>query len=339
MNTITKDDCYIQEIGYWIDKQNGIFKRKEFLVDSLINIVRMKRNNTAIFKTAYTYNIKDQDKAFLYGDMYFDFDDESLALTKEDVIKAIEYLEKVFFVPKSYVNIYFSGNKGFHLLVGAEVLGVVPSKTLNLTYKAIARQIRNYTKNNTIDMRVYDKKRLFRIENSIHEKTGLYKVQISYEELLNLDSVSMTKIASSSRRYPNKEIKYIEEANKMYKFYEEEAIKENNNLQNIKSSGTMNYRPPCIEDILKNGSDSGKRNNTLAVLVSFYKATGCDLLIAVKKCHEWNESVNSNPLSKHEIERTAKSIYSSNSKGFGCLAIKDLHLCSDRKCKFKNREN
>lgn len=331
-----KEECFLSEVGYWVDKDKKFFKRNIIIPSALVDVIRIKRNNRGIFKTAYSYNDENQKEAYLYGDFYLDFDSSDFEEVRNDVIKAVSFLKIVFKLDvDNDCKIYYSGNKGVHLIIPATILGVSPIKNLNEVYKSIAVAINDFIKYKTLDLRIYDNKRMFRIENSMHEVTNRYKVYLRYDELRNLPEESIIAISSSPREVPKINQNFSPDANKMYIYYLEKAQKKSLTFNNIKSNGTLNYMPPCIKEILDIGATSGKRNNTIAVLSSYYKATGEDLEKCISILKEWNLEKNSIPLSEGELIRTCRSIYSSYSN-FGCTSIKDLGLCTtDKDCKFR----
>lgn len=330
------DDCYLVEGGYWIDKVKHKFRRNLIMPDFCsTSTLRSQRNNTGIFKTAYRYNIADQDKAELYGDFYLDFDSTSFELVRKDALKALSYLKIVFNLDiDNSCQIFFSGNKGVHIVVPAEVLGVTPNNNLNDVYKTIAEALFDYIDNKTLDLRIYDKKRMFRIPNSIHEVTGFYKVNISLKELRYESYTNIKQMASAKRDIAEVNRTLNNAAHNIFDSFIEKTKNKIAKFNNIKSNGTLKYTPPCIKEILDNGAQEGQRNNTIAIVASFYKACGKDMEEAVKEMAEWNEIKTSNPVSNYELRRTVQSIYVSEMQ-FGCSSIKNLGLCSDEYCKFK----
>lgn len=329
-------DCYITEAGYWIDKEKNIFKRKDFLPAPLIRSVILKRNNYGIFKTTFNYSSDNQDEAYLYGDFYLDFDSDKFEFVRRDAIKAISYLKVVFGLddPENQLKVYFSGNKGVHIIVPSEVIGIMPRKNLNEVFRTIADAISEFSTNKTIDLKIYDNKRLFRIPNSIHEKTGLHKVEITLDELRYTSEEDIRDIAKKERYFSPKKYTFCKQANKMYETFIERTVVRLNDFKNIKSSGTLKYTPPCILKMLEDGAKEGQRNHTIAILASFFKSNGKNLDEALEILERWNTEKNSNPTPVAELRKTARSLYCSN-KSYGCSSIKTLEMCMQEDCRFK----
>jgi hypothetical protein len=88
---------------------------------------------------------------------------------------------------------YFSGGKGFHVtqvaLPGFHPLGHVPA-VVKLLCLTIARRA-----GVRVDPVIYDRQRLFRLPNTRHRRTGLYKRFLSTEELFQLDPVCIRNLA------------------------------------------------------------------------------------------------------------------------------------------------
>lgn len=331
---VPENECFILETGYWIDKKKSIFKRKEFLPKELLTLLRIKRKNKGIFYSAYRYNNKDQSQSELYGDLYFDFDSSSFEYARQDLLKALAFSKVILGVNYDELQIFFSGSKGFHLIIPANILGIVPCKNLNVTFKHIAKELNKHTLNDTLDMRVYDNKRLFRVPNSIHEKTGLYKTFLTFEEVKTLTEDEIRALAKRPRLIPSINSIVNIKAKNTFNFYKKESQKIIDSFKEVKSNGSLKYQPPCIDDILVNGAVSGQRNNTLAILCSFYRSAGKDLSEALKLVTEWNDEVNGDPISKAELDKTSRSIYQGQ-RSFGCAMIKELNLCSTSECKFR----
>lgn len=329
-----KEEFSLIEVGYWINKSKHMFSRNHIINKSNIDTFLKNRNNTGIFKTAYLYNNQNINSSLLYGDLYFDFDSEDdFNKAREDALKTISYLKIAYFLDVECIHIFFSGNKGIHLTVPAEIIGIEPNKELNCIYKLIASKIKNTTKHNTLDLVIYDNKRMFRIINSIHEVTHLYKIPLTYNELKNLSHDDIKALAENKRDIQFKEPIYNIAAHRKYEGLLDEYNIISNSHTNIKYHGTLTCTPPCIQHILEHGAEKGSRNNTVAVLSSFYRNSGLDQDSAIEKINEWNDS-NAEPITSIEINRTIKSIYYGNAS-YGCNTIKLLSQCDESNCPLK----
>lgn len=333
-------DCYLVEYGYWVDYDKKVFSRNNIVPNDILYKFLVNKN-TGLFKTIFTYNIANIDEAHMIGDLYFDFDDKEYEKVKTDALRTIDLMYHLFGIESKNIDIYFSGNKGIHLIISKEMLGVSPNKYLNSIYKEIITTIFNATENKTLDTKIYDNKRLFRIPNTRHEKSMLYKIPISYEELVNLNSKEITELAKKPRllscKYENKFL--IEKANAVYLKYVDKTIEKINKSEEIKNKNTNNVitsNPPCILHLYRNGADSGNRNNAAAMLTSFLRNKGYDYSKVYKIVKEWNEN-NSNPLKDAELSKTCKSMFNSNNS-YGCTSFQIISVCDEDNCPLKRKK-
>jgi transcriptional regulator of met regulon len=319
-------------MGYWINLEKDFFKRNRILPAKLTNLVVNERRHRGVFSTMYRYNTEKLDEAFLYGDLYFDFDNkQDFEKVRSDAKTVIAYLKTVFRIQSDEIRIYFSGNKGVHIIVPAELIGIEPDKHLNGIYRIIAEDVKSFIKNKTLDLVIYDNKRLFRIPNSIHEATGLYKIAITYNELVNLSHEEIKQMAKQPRHIPFKKPKYSSFANTQYKRYVEKYIQAAaNENKDIQYHGTLKVTPPCIEYLIENGAENGNRNNSIAVLSSFYRNQGKSLNETTSLIEDWNNK-NITPTKASELKKTVKSVYTGKAS-YGCTSLKAISVCDSKKC-------
>ena len=99
--------------------------------------------------------------------------------------------------------IYFSGAKGFHLMLDCRLFGrVAPSKSLPAIFDALRRHLAQELPEplrGTVDLSIKDRMRLLRLPNTIHEQSKLYKIIVSAEELRALDAAQIRVLAERSR--------------------------------------------------------------------------------------------------------------------------------------------
>lgn len=337
-------DNFITEFGYWKNKKNREFKRYIYVPNEYIPFLVRKHNNIGIFKTVYFYESEDVDNSSLIGDFYLDFDSDSdtdgFELVRKDVLCAVSYLKIVFNLnPEKHIRIFFSGNKGIHITIPYEVFGIEPMKDLNEHYKTLASKIKDFSKNKTVDTKIYDRRRIFRIENSIHESSNKYKIELTLDEIRDYDYEDILKLASN-KRFLNKKIERnkIPGAVKVFENIKEDTRKRIDSMENLQSERIYEndgYVPPCIEKLLGDGACVGERNNSVAVMASYYKVNGFSSIDTFNMLKKWNVEKNVN-LSERELKITTNSMYTCG-KTFGCSSIRDnLGLCDDN-CKYKKR--
>ena len=126
--------------------------------------------------------------------LYFDFDsDEVLGESLNDVRKLIHYLDD--FGIEEGVDFYYTGNRGFHVTIDFPLFDAVPSNNLVRIWRHAAEGIAKKLELKTFDRTVYSKRRMWRMENTQHGKTGLWKIRLYPTELnLSVDEIKALAI-------------------------------------------------------------------------------------------------------------------------------------------------
>lgn len=336
------ENCYLIETGYSFNTADGKeFHRGDYIPYWQLPVFCKNCNEYSAFNSAYRYSDTEFDlSTLLYGGLYLDFDDEEdFEKVRQDAITSLSYFKIVYKIPEDNINIYFSGKKGLHILIPPEVMGIEPNNQLNLIFKYIANSIKTYTPNKTIDLKIYDNKRLFRIPNTIHESTGLYKIPITSDELRNLSKDAIVNLAHNPRSIKHKKIIEANKiANTQYLKAIQEFIKYSAEAnKDFRSNKTISFIPPCIQSLLDNGAEIGQRNMSIAILASFFKRYGKSFNEACDIISDWN-SKNASPTGETELKRTVRSMYNSD-KSYGCSSISLYTDCDCSNCKIKiNKE-
>lgn len=338
-------DWYIECGGAYNINNQKVFGRKIYVSPREVSeIAKKKFNNIDAYSTNYIYNNENQNESDLLGPLYVDLDgditdNESYDKVKQDALIVISYLKTHLKVPKDFIRIYFSGNKGFHIIIPHIVFGIQPSKDLNSKYKTIALELNRHTINKTVDTGIYDKKRLIRLPHTINAKSGLYKVPMS-EEILRASTYNTMKMyASADKTIDVKEAVMVNECRLAFN----EATKEKQKTRNTsKRTSFINKDfeiPQCIKYMYANGANKGERNNTLIVLASALLQKGMELEECIDKMNDWNENKNEPALSEHEVDATVRSAYRNllDGRRYGCASIKEIGACIGSHCKLYDR--
>lgn len=333
---------YIEMGGMYKIKNSKYFGRKIYTSYDKMHEIRNKFGNEDVYATIFSYNKEDQNESDLFGAFYLDLDldiqnESDYMILKRDIINIVNYIEESYGIKHTSIKFYFSGKKGFHLIIPCSVLGITPDKNLNVYYKEMAKEINNATVTGLIDTKIYDKKRLFRLPNSINGKTGLYKVPIKYKQILSFSFEEMKEYAKKPK--DNIEVDMKECSKAMIKFNEIKDTVKNPKAKakrNIKTISLEEAKlPPCIVNILEEGAPEGSRNNTTVILASCLLQQGVSHNDTLDLVMEWNDRKNNPSLSDNEIKTTVDSANSQVLGGrcYGCTAIKDIGLCVGRECK------
>lgn len=315
------------------------YKRKKNFIESCKHI--------DVYQCTYEYqtdNPKDIETCKIYSPLYFDLDydftEDTYKTIKEQTIRLILMLQSVFFINKEDIHIYFSGHKGFHVIVDPISIGLIPLTQLNVIYKKIAIHFSKEYSISCIDTKIYDRKRLIRIPNTINSKSGLYKVPIPLSLLYKFNYKDILEYASSPKI--DKQHKHVINNQSAYRFLLVckqilDILKEKNDHHNVHHANIqigVKQMAPCIKDLLCGGIIKGNRNISASILANALYQIDHTTEEIKEIMNEWNNS-NDPPLSRRELYTTIQSAHNMflSGKKYGCTSIQDLGLCNPTKCK------
>ena len=213
------------------------------------------------------------------GPMYFDFDGPDLDAVLESVRTVLTHLTKKLDIDKSFVHCWLSGKKGVHVTVPARVFGLkAPVKALPLIYREVAETM----KVEHLDMVVYSagRGRMWRCEN-IQRPTGTFKVGVTYDELVDMDSEQYATLVAQPRpsmalNEPSDSV-IFPKAEALFKAARIRAAKR---VKAMKSSvvvpkeklQALTEVPGCIQKLITEGDSPESNWNQAAMQVAAYVA-------------------------------------------------------------------
>jgi hypothetical protein len=281
-----------------------------------------------------------------------DIDSPHLDLAFEAARKMVSFLTETWVVRKEGLLVYFSGYKGFHIMLDIRIFGkVMPSKYLHLIFSKIRYNLIKQLKIDdisTFDMTIKDRVRLLRLPNTINKKTHLYKIQILLEDFKRLAPRDVLSLAKTSHhlRYVDEtglisNVRFVEEnpyAVKCFKnarYHVRKSIRKEFDYHfSLKDDEPEKVLCPAMLNIWKSYIAVGYRNNCSIRLASQFRISG----FSKEKTEEflllWNKR-NRIGLSKEEVRRTVHSAYARKFPyryGFRDVIIR-------RFCPFKNLDD
>jgi len=254
----------------------------------------------------------------LTNNLYFDFDSKSdLENARNDaLVTANRLLEKG--IPEDAIGCYFTGNKGFSLEVTINDY-LTPDQFKSIVFN-LAGDL------DTFDRVVNDPNRIVRLANTKHQTSGLYKINLSPEELTTLPIDEIKKIAKSPRKIENKSTvaSLTPELNALLVKQQEKTIEKiAKELSFDTSSVDMKVKPKYLDEsrwLLANGFfRTGERNHAMLCLAATYKNVGyaeehtMNLLRGVSELQASRTGEELFP--DNEIDLIINQVYSDNWKG------------------------
>lgn len=197
-----------------------------------------------------------------------DFDDANdIENSRSDALAIATRLVEMG-VKEDDIEAFFSGNKGFTLELRLD-------RRINVQqYKAL---ISKFSDVPTLDVKVTDPQRIFRIPNTKHMKSGLYKVPL---ELWELDELSLEdiKAIAAKPRYTIKKTKSPVHLPDEYFISTEEKKTITETPVEIQDISSLPPKPKYLDQarwLLVNGFfKEGERSHALLCLASTYKSLG-----------------------------------------------------------------
>lgn len=127
----------------------------------------------------------------------FDIDAPTFLEALEDTRRFINWLDMN--TVHDY-QLYFSGSKGFHIILPWQSLNRANSPEANYVLKwMVSSYLRSLSGVHTFDPLVYSNKSFLRMPNTRNVKSGLYKIPLTREEILKEDMTFITDLAAEPR--------------------------------------------------------------------------------------------------------------------------------------------
>lgn len=142
-------------------------------------------------------SVSGYDKACRINQIPIDIDSTSLIKSHKIAKEIIFRLRRLGFNVFE-IKPFFSGGRGFHIYLKTQKLELLQSKFI--TPKLIGEYIKEaFWDIPEVDTKLYKHTHLIRSVNSIHPKTGLYKIPLTIKELNQLSCVEIRKMAKNQR--------------------------------------------------------------------------------------------------------------------------------------------
>ena len=255
-----------------------------------------------------------------------DLDHPDLLPALEAARRLTAFLLERWQIDPSAIQIYFSGSKGFHLMLDTRVFGkILPSKNLPLIFDSLRRHLALEIPEpfrNTVDLAIKDRVRLLRLPNTIHEKSKLYKVSLSLDELRRLSPAEIRECAQTLRALTltdetgflsHADVKENPAAGKLFQHVRRQL------KQLTRKPFAYRFRRPAdltqltfpcaaLQKIWESHVEPGYRNNCAIRLASELRLLGLSEDEASDKLLEWNER-NSIELPADELHNVVRSAY------------------------------
>lgn len=297
-----------------------------------------------------------------YHGLFFDFDFDcekhktprakGIEIARLETASVISWFTREFDLNPAHIQCWFTGNKGFHIVIRPEVFKVRPHMHLTYIAKNVAVELSEQLKLKTLDLSVYTISRQWRIPNTVNAKSGLYKIELTGDEVGRMTGEQIVALAKEPRTdinedmfLPNSHIwdddeyRSISHSAEAVAWWEEryeqyDAYRDMLRLRPRKSIVRPDFidaYPACIEDIITNGPKDGgpNRNRVTMPLVNFFNDAGFDEDETNRIIGEWTEKFYGEPQFKlrgrlSNARSVVKNIYG-GATNFVCRFIRTVN--------------
>lgn len=257
---------------YFAWKDGGFWCGQTLLTENQIR--ECLRNFKWKYETFASIQSYDQDGNIVSSPLYADFDGEGAL---EDTRFAFQVIKDLLLVePK----VYFSGNKGYHLILPVEI----KHPRCHDVARSIMLKISSTWK--ALDLNVYRNRSMLRLPKSPASKPGYFKTQLSPEEL-ELDIGIHQEFATKHHndKIPEPNLSALNKA-EWEKWLSTAIADLPSSSKEVYSNTTLDKeaRPwsDCLQALLEIAPNSGGRHNIVFLLARWYVQAGYDYTDTMK---------------------------------------------------------
>jgi hypothetical protein len=270
---------------------------------------------------------------------------KNIEASRADAVRIIHFFMERFGMTEDEIRVYFSGSKGFHVLVNPVVLDIQPDRNLHRVFKFIAVYLESQLGLRSLDTgSIYGHGRQLRMINSIHHKSGQFKIELFHEELKGdlrkvIDPIDGLAKSPRADLWPPEMVEYeVNDLAKEWFFKNWNAFLDTEKLQadrvTLKDEvlSQMEGVPMCVLFVLERGIlKNGDRNKATMALSSYYKDIGTPIGETIDILTKWSDKIPKSMTSSASSEVRAstiscvKTVYQDDRYHFGCAFIRSLH--------------
>lgn len=208
------------EVGHYVKDLNKLIREKKNDKAVLIDHDELedfadRHQRFGVFQSVFQYDSQHMDTATCVGPLFFDIDSDDIEISRLEAAKLVDYL--ISYIPESGIRAYFSGQKGFHVECEPITLNISPDDDLPRVFRFIAGQLSEQLNLAGIDYHVYDRRRMWRVPNTRHQRTGLFKVECLQLLRDSSDINEILELAKEPRPLPITPVSFDPHAHRWFK--------------------------------------------------------------------------------------------------------------------------
>ena len=238
-----------------------------------------------------------------------------------DVLRSIVYELEGADIGDNNFQCYFSGS-GYHLMLAGTLFNFKPNTDLPYIVKQTMKELTP-----DVDLSIYMRTGIYRVQHTPNQKTGLYKIPLYRDEVMNLDPKDIFELAKTQRL----DYKYhtLEGDGEL-----ESTIKtEVPDIQVFNKVSEPTTIIPCVQSMLNKCPQEGNRHVTGMRIVSHFKRHGIPSHYAKVSMLHWNNK----SMNETSINEMVENVYNRNYR-YGCQDTVMLDHCKTQCVYFKKKD-
>lgn len=244
---------------------------------------------------------------------------QALAMTRA----AVDVLASRWRIPEEALHVYFSGAKGFHLLIDTRVFGRVPPaldlhRVFSYVRLAVAEALPSF-EHARFDLSIGDKVRLLRLANTRHSRTRLFKVPLALAEVRSLGVDEIRNLATAPRPLartaysgllPREKVSTSSEAMRLFAAARRRARLRRTHPYRFPEPprSWSEALCPARQAMAESDIPVGLRNNAAIRLASALRRAGYTEEFVADFLERWNARLT-HPLPEREVHAVVRSAY------------------------------
>ena len=238
-----------------------------------------------------------------------------------DILRGIIYELENADMNSNCFQSYFSGS-GYHLILSGDLFNFQPGNDLPYIVKQTMKKLMP-----DIDSSIYMRTGIYRLQHTPNQKTGLYKIPLTRDEVMNKNPKEIFELAKDPRlNFPYNALEGNGE-------FESRIVKEVPDVRAFNKISEPNKIIPCVQSMLNQGAREGSRHITAMRVISHFKRHGIPSHYAKVCMLHWNNK----SMPEAGIIEMVENVYNRNYK-YGCQDSVMMKHCKTQ-CIFFNKKD
>ena len=216
---------------------------------------------------------------------------------------------------------YFSGS-GYHLILSGDLFNFKAGNDLPFIVKQTMKDMMP-----GIDSSIYMRTGIYRLQHTINQKTDLFKIPLTRDEVLNNTPKEIFELAKTSRL--DFEYHILEGDGEL----ESKVVTEVPDIKIFNKISEPNKIIPCVQSMLNQGAREGSRHVTAMRVISHFKRHGIPSHYAKVCMLHWNNK----SMPENSILEMVENVYNRNYK-YGCHDSVMLEHCKTQCIHFARKD-